>query len=556
MSVNAVTFADNTGFYGAAIHNDGALTEIANCIFKGLPGVSNLNSTSGTILSHGYNVCSDNGSGILTGPGDQINIDPLLGPLADNGGTTRTMLPAWNSPAIDQGKRDAMPSLARATDQRGRARPFTNAVPPAALGDHTDVGAVEYSPAFLVVSNLNDAGPGSLREAIGLVIPGELDVITFASNLAGRIILGGSELQLNKSMSILGPGPRQIALDGNAANTVFVVNSGSAVIAGVTITNGVSGLYSAGGSTLVLSNCVVAGNSGSQYAGGIANEGNITIRNCTICSNQAIVSVPGYVTAGGGLFNNAGGVAVVVNSTFAGNVTVSDDPGAGGAIFQNGARLSLTNCTVVGNASRLGGGIYNNTTPAVIVSGCIIAKNTSLNGHPDVDGSAFGSGGYNLIGDTSGSTAFLGLQDQHGSSASPLNPLVGPLGYYGGPTPTCPLLKGSPAIDKGKTFGLATDQRGAPRPFDFSSVTNAPGGDGSDIGAVEFSVPVLKISRAVGNVVLSWPAYDGEFTAESVTNLLATNTWTTAPGVPAVVGNELRLTNTITGNRFFRLKSL
>src|SRR5439155_22384124 len=41
---------------------------------------------------------------------------------------------------------------------------------------------------------------------------------------------------------------------------------------------------------------------------------------------------------------------------------------------------------------------------------------------------------------------------------------------------------------KGNSFGLTTDQRGLPRPFDNPSITNATGGDGSDIGAYEAAI--------------------------------------------------------------------
>ena len=45
----------------------------------------------------------------------------------------------------------------------------------------------------------------------------------------------------------------------------------------------------------------------------------------------------------------------------------------------------------------------------------------------------------------------------------------------------------SPVIDQCSAFGLATDQRGLQRPFDFGSIPNA--GDASDIGAVELQPP-------------------------------------------------------------------
>src|SRR5213083_3802448 len=54
-------------------------------------------------LRRGYNLSSDDGGGYLNGPGDQINTDPLLGPLQDNGGSTFTHALLRGSPAIDAG---------------------------------------------------------------------------------------------------------------------------------------------------------------------------------------------------------------------------------------------------------------------------------------------------------------------------------------------------------------------------------------------------------------------------------------------------------------------
>ncbi len=86
--------------------------------------------------------------------------------------------------------------------------------------------------------------------------------------------------------------------------------------------------------------------------------------------------------------------------------------------------------------------------------------------------------------------------DQIGTTAAPLDPLLGTLQNNGGPTFTRALLMGSPAIDKGKRdtiAGLTTmvDQRGMARPFDVLNLPNAMGGDGSDIGAFEFATASL-----------------------------------------------------------------
>jgi hypothetical protein len=117
------------------------------------------------------------------------------------------------------------------------------------------------------------------------------------------------------------------------------------------------------------------------------------------------------------------------------------------------------------------------------------------------------------------------------------------------------LRAGSPAIDKGKNFGLAADQRGAPRPYDFPSIINAGGGDGSDIGAFELGRPTLTIQQFANAAVLSWPSYYPDFVLQSVSDLNASNSWVNVAGTPVVIGSQNVLTNApIFGNRFYRLK--
>ena len=77
----------------------GGTVEIGNTILN----ANASGNIDGTVTSHGYNISSDDGGGHLNGPGDQINTDPLLGPLQDNGGPTLTHLPMPGSPAIDAG---------------------------------------------------------------------------------------------------------------------------------------------------------------------------------------------------------------------------------------------------------------------------------------------------------------------------------------------------------------------------------------------------------------------------------------------------------------------
>jgi hypothetical protein len=97
------------------IWNGGAY--IKDTIFEVSPGGHSLVSDGYSIItSGGYNLSSDNGAGYLNGPGDQINIDPLLGPLQDNGGPTFTHALLPGSPAINAGDPNIAPG---GYDQRG-----------------------------------------------------------------------------------------------------------------------------------------------------------------------------------------------------------------------------------------------------------------------------------------------------------------------------------------------------------------------------------------------------------------------------------------------------
>jgi CSLREA domain-containing protein len=98
------------------------------------------NNTSGNcftgVTSNGHNLDSGN-TCLLSGPGDLIDTDPLLGPLQDNGGPSWTHALSANSPAIDTADNNGCPVI----DQRGAPRPVDGD------GDDDpvcDMGAYEY----------------------------------------------------------------------------------------------------------------------------------------------------------------------------------------------------------------------------------------------------------------------------------------------------------------------------------------------------------------------------------------------------------------------------
>src|SRR5205823_7369709 len=108
-----------------------AIMNIGDTILNaGSSGGNIYNDGAGAVASLGYNLSSDNGGGYLTATGDQINTDPGLGPLQDNGGPTFTHLPASDNPEIDAG------DSALGMDQR---RPSFQRV----VNARTDMGATE-----------------------------------------------------------------------------------------------------------------------------------------------------------------------------------------------------------------------------------------------------------------------------------------------------------------------------------------------------------------------------------------------------------------------------
>jgi predicted outer membrane repeat protein len=145
VSVTNSTLSGNTATYGGGLYNDaGGRLTLTNSTVSGnaagtkggglystgtltLRGTLVANNTSGgdcgfsvTLSDSGYNLDSDGSCG-LTQPTDITNTNPLLGPLANNGGPTPTMALLAGSPAIDTGGTSA--TGCPATDQRGMPRP-------------------------------------------------------------------------------------------------------------------------------------------------------------------------------------------------------------------------------------------------------------------------------------------------------------------------------------------------------------------------------------------------------------------------------------------------
>ena len=129
-----VTFSDNSAQIGGGIsHFVGSKTiTLKNVLLDRSASGGNCNLFK-PIISAGFNLSSDGSCTSFTQAGDRQNVDPLLGPLADNGGPTLTHMLLPGSPAIDTGQ--CVKGLE--TDQRGLPR---------FQGPACDIGAVEVQP--------------------------------------------------------------------------------------------------------------------------------------------------------------------------------------------------------------------------------------------------------------------------------------------------------------------------------------------------------------------------------------------------------------------------
>lgn len=352
-------------------------------------------------------------------------------------------------------------------------------------------------------------GEGSLEQAIANAnaIAGD-DTITFVgaifTDATPDTILLTSELNLTSNITITGPGAGLLTFSGGGSNRVLTISHGATVnLSGLTIANGFvnasgggifnagnltirssviqnntangsssdgGGIYTVSGSRLLLQDSTIRNNMAGDDGGGIRNDGNLILLNSTINNNQA--NGNSTASGGGGLINVVGATASITNSTFSGNLAPN-----GGAI-RNDGNLILRNSTITNNQASVDvGGIVNSFNPLTgapigrtTLQNSVIAGNVDLTTaplyFPDLLGgiNAFSDDGNNLIGAITGFNSPISDTTWFGTNLRPLDPLLAPLGDYGGATQTHALLPGSLAIDAGlSTDAPITDQRGISR---------------------------------------------------------------------------------------------
>jgi hypothetical protein len=393
------------------------------------------------------------------------------------------------------------------------------------------IGQAPLAKQF-IVTNLNDNGDGSLRQAIDDSdnTPGANE-IDFVIGLNGTITLTSGQLTIaNNDVAIVGPGESVVTVSGNNVGAVLDVASNvTASLTGLTISSGKtysegggiyndgklaisnsiiasSSAYRGGGilnnGTLLLTDSSVLGNSAIGYnggGGGIYSRGTLTVTDCTVADNSTdwlgggIVGVAGstMTISGTDVIHNSGGAGAggictdcktqntLTNSTVAYN---SAGGTGGGGIGIYGGWMTIVNSTIayntLDNPAGSGGGLYSERDgPLYTLYNTIVALNTgSASSGPatsDIAAIVSPSSGHNLVG-TGGSGGLM--NGSGGNLVGVPDPGLAPnLADNGGPTQTIALLPSSPAINAGdSTKAPPTDQRGFAR-------VGTP-----DIGAFEF----------------------------------------------------------------------
>lgn len=301
----------------------------------------------------------------------------------------------------------------------------------------------------------------------------ELDFSSIYNNDCGN---GGNGSRLGAD------GPPGSGGSGAGIFNVGVLTLNTSTISGNSAGNGGNG--GDGQMEAPAANGGAGGNGGGVYntTDQQSGSGSLILSSCTITLN---------VCGAGGNGGNGDPSGFFVSGP---PVASGGSGGSGGGVWNQTTNATIQNTLIALNLAGVGGSggtntIYSLPTPSSpdplpqIIVGNAGSNGTGL----DLFGS-FASQGFNLLGTADGSTGFTnGVNaDQLGTDASPIDPLLGPLQMNGGLTPTQALLPGSPAIDQGNSFGIKFDQRHVKRPNDLSTIPNAPGGDGTDIGAFEF----------------------------------------------------------------------
>ena len=368
---------------------------------------------------------------------------------------------------------------------------------------------------WLVTSTGDSADEsGTLRYAIAHASPG--DVVAFDASLSGATITVGSELLVEKSLTIDG-GDNNITLSGGGRSRV------------VRFLGGADDTYS-------LTNLTITEGHNTHGAGVYVATGKASIVNCSIVGNTSSTSGGGVYVAGKGALD-------------ATNLLIAENSAKyGGGLYAYGAEgnaVVLTNCTITNNnATSSGGGVHTESgAGALEFRNSIIALNT---GKPDVQkkNAARVVNAYNTL-----STYSAWTNSENALAYDATAPLFVGEGDYS-------LAEGSQALDQGAPQFVTTsvDLAGAPR----------SSGASVDLGAYEFQTPAQQldapmlaaIDATTNSITVEWDAianasgYTLQYKRSNV------STWTTASKTIETTISQYTIDNLNAGTNYnFRISA-
>ncbi|ERT03923.1 putative hemolysin-type calcium-binding region, partial [Lyngbya aestuarii BL J] len=217
---------------------------------------------------------------------------------------------------------------------------------------------------MITVTNTNDNGLGSLRNAIKTAQPG--DIIQFDASLVGQTItLTSGQLEIDKNLTIDGQNAPDLIISGNQTNRVFDIKidanfqSPAVSLKNLIIAEGKAqgtgqdgaggGIRMASETTLTLENSELRNNV-AQFAGGILTgfKSNTTIINSKFDNNDGTLGKS--ERGGGAIATQSAGSLTVLDSEFTNNKGIN-----GGAINHLLGNLTVENSRFINNSSIPGG---------------------------------------------------------------------------------------------------------------------------------------------------------------------------------------------------------
>ena len=402
-----------------------------------------------TFESAGYNVIgTGNAVAVFDAARDATGVaDPLLGPLADNGGfelpdgshiLTHALLAG--SPAINAGDLNAVAGAGGVPEFDERGEPFGRIV-----GGRIDIGAFEYQTPTdlnLLVDTLADESYGdysrgdlSLREALELANanPGT-DTVSFDGSLANdvvrltlgqllvtdAVVIDGAALGITitadaRGDDVLVPGTHitdvAATLASKAAESDGIDNDDDGLVDGadtdgenllddnsrVLMITGADSATTIHGLTFTGGRTTLNGGTG----GGIQCAAPLALTDCNVSGNSTI----GAASLGGGIFSR--GAVTLTRSTVSGNSTTGEQA-QGGGIFGSVA-VTLTQSTVSGNSTSgyIAGGGGISSIRDITLSNSTVAGNSTA-GRRAYGGGIFGLGAITVTQSTVSGNATKG----------------------------------------------------------------------------------------------------------------------------------------------------